>query len=150
MQSAKPTTAQIRQWKEIYAAHRSGMQPDRKTGAKVNAYLQEKYPCEPLNDPAFTETVVYNIMENEHSRRKFPEGTQPDIAAYRIGNVLVGIDLVSGEFHVESENLEQTAQIYDELFMFRRLDEEDLKNYFLTAQYVLLSQKALKDKGDIE
>ncbi len=142
MQTTRPTTAQLRHWKEIYAAHRPGMQPDRKTGAEVSAYLQEQYPCEPLNDPAFTETVTYNIMENEHSRRKLPEGMQPDIAAYHIGGVLVGIDLVSGEFHVESEDTEQIAAIYDDLFLFRGLDAEDLDNYFLTAQYVLLSQKA--------
>ena len=141
MLMTEPTEEQLMQWKQIYAEHRPGMQSNRKTGAEVDAYLRKNYHCQRFDDQDFTEVVVYNIVENEHPRRKLPEGMLPDISSYRIGDVLVGIDLVSGEFHVESTDLEQAERIYDDLFTFRGLDEEDLKNVFLTAQYVMLGKR---------
>ena len=64
----------------------------------------------------------------------------PNIQSYKAGNVLVGIDLCTGEFHVESENIEEVVPIYDDLFAYRGLDEEDLKNIFLVAEYIKLTQ----------
>ena len=49
----------------------------------------------------------------------------------------MGIDLVSGYFHVESPDRKEMERIYDDLFAFRGLDETDLQNYFLVAQYLL-------------
>lgn len=45
--------------------------------------------------------------------------------------MFVGIDLVSGYFYVEG-----SEEIYDDLFAFRGLDERDLDNFFLVAEYV--------------
>ena len=73
-------------------------------------------------------------------------GTLPDIRCYKTGNVLVGIDLNSGEFHMESENIEDIIPIHDDLFVYRGLDAEDIKNYFLVAEYVKLSAKANKNE----
>lgn len=56
-------------------------------------------------------------------------------------NVYIGIDLISGEFYIESEDMEKTALIYNDLFAYRVLDDEDLKNYFLVAQYVSLTKR---------
>lgn len=53
----------------------------------------------------------------------------------------MGIDLTTGEFHVESENIEKVIQIYDDLFAYRGLDAADLKNYFLVAEYIKLKQE---------
>jgi len=41
------------------------------------------------------------------------------------------VELNSGYFLVEGSSL-----LWDELFAFRGLDEEDLKNYYLVAEYV--------------
>ena len=60
---------------------------------------------------------------------------EPVIHCYRIGSVLVGIDLVTGEFHAESEALECVVPIHDDLFVHRGLDAADLKNFFLVAEY---------------
>ena len=59
---------------------------------------------------------------------------------YEKNGVLLGIDLVSGEFFVESRNPEKAAALYDDLFVFRGLDESDLKNDVLVGQYLELKK----------
>lgn len=54
----------------------------------------------------------------------------PNIKSYKTGNALVGIDLSTGEFHIESENIEEVMPLHDDLFVYRGLDEEDLKTSF--------------------
>ena len=54
---------------------------------------------------------MLNILENEFFRNKLPEDTLPNIQSYQTGNVLVAIDLYTGEFHVESEHTEEAALV---------------------------------------
>lgn len=140
MQTVEPTTEMLAEWKRIFEAHHSAMKPNRKTGAEVDQYFRGKYAHQIFNDAAFQEIVALNITDNEFSRDKLPQGVLPNIQSYKTGNALVGIDLCTGEFHVESENIEEVVPIYDDLFTFRGLDEQDLKNYFLVAEYVKLTQ----------
>lgn len=42
---------------------------------------------------------------------------------------------------MESEDIQKIVSIYDDLFVYRGLDEEDLNNYFLVAEYIKLTQK---------
>ena len=79
-------------------------------------------------------------MENESSYAKLQDGTRPDIRCYRTGNALVGIDLVSGAFHVEAVDMAEAIPVYNDLFVFRGLSEDDLKNFVLVAEYVRLTQ----------
>ena len=84
--------------------------------------------------------VSLNITENDRCKSKLPQNTLPNIQSYKTGNVLVGIDLCTGEFHVESENIEEAFQIHDDLFAYRGLDTEDINNFFLVAEYIKLTQ----------
>lgn len=79
-------------------------------------------------------------MENAHPNDKLEDGTRPDIRCYRTGNALVGIDLVSGAFHVEVVDMAEAIPVYNDLFVFRGLSEDDLKNFVLVAEYVRLTQ----------
>ena len=79
-------------------------------------------------------------MENAHPNDKLEDGTHPDIRCYRTGNALVGIDLVSGAFHVEAVDMAEAIPVYNDLFVFRGLSEDDLKNFVLVAEYVRLTQ----------
>ena len=79
-------------------------------------------------------------MENAHPNDKLEDGTRPDIRCYRTGNALVGIDLVSGAFHVEAVDMAEAIPVYNDLFVFRGLSEDDLKNFVLVAEYVRLTQ----------
>lgn len=135
-----PTPELVKDWKRIFETYHSSMLPNRKTGSEVDSYFRSKYPCQAYDNPAFKKVVELNIVENEHSRNKLPNEEKPYIKSYSIDDVLVGIDLVSGEFHVESEDINKTIPIYDDLFVYRGLDEEDSKNYFLVAEYIKLAR----------
>ena len=144
MLTEQPTREMLDEWKRIYNENRDRLRPNRKSGAEVNDYFRRKYHFWEFDSAAFRDVVNFNIMENEPNREKLPEGVAPKITAYRDSRagIVVGIDLITGFFHVEGEDLEKVAQIHDDLFLFRGLDERDLKNCFLVAQYV----QCLKEK----
>ncbi len=114
--------------------------PNRRTGNEVDQYFRKKYSYQIFNNAEFQEIAALNITKNEFFRSKLPKDELPNIQSYQTNNVLVAIDLSSGEFHIESKNAEEAAPIYDDLFVYRGLDEEDLKNFFLVAEYVRLTQ----------
>lgn len=141
MLTTKPTPKMIAEWKQLFETHHAGMHPNRKTGTEVDAYFRGKYPYQIFCNSTFRKVVEANITENEHSRNKLPCGIAPVIKCYSIDDVTIGIDLSSGEFHIESEDISKVIPIYDDLFVYRGLDEDDLHNYFLVAEYIKLTQK---------
>jgi len=141
MLTTAPTSEMIAEWKRIFEEYHSVLTPDRKSGIEVDRYFREKYPYQLFDNSEFRQIAALNITENEYFRRKLPKDTLPDIQSYKTVNVLVAIDLCTGEFHIESENIEDVIPIHDDLFVYRGLDEEDLRNFFLVAEYVKLSRK---------
>ena len=140
MITSEVTPGMLEEWKRIFDLHRSKLSPNRKKGIEVDDYFRNKYTYQRFDSPRFKNVVEHNIVENEHSRRKLPKRMKPDIHTYRVGDVLVGIDTVSVEFCVECEDIEKVIPVYDDLFVYRGLDEDDLKNYVLVAEYVKLAQ----------
>lgn len=135
-------TPEVRvEWKQLFEIHHTDMRPNRKTGFEVDAFFKKKYPYQLFDSEEFYKVVEANIMENTHSREKLPNGDLPNIRSYCVDGVLVGIDLTSGEFYIESEDIEKAIPIYDDLFVYRGLDKADLKNYFLVAEYIKLTEK---------
>ena len=145
MLTTKPSSEMIKEWQRIYNDYREQLFANNKTGEEVNNYFVAKYKPVTFTSERFKNVVLYNIMENSHNKEKLPLGLTPDIATYTTGKILVGIDLVTGFFHIEGEDIKAVAEIYDDLFIYRGLDEKDLDNYFLVAQYVQLKQ-AQKNK----
>ena len=141
MLTTEPSAEMIVHWKQIFEKYHSSLIPNRKTGWELDRYFRQKYTYQLCDHAAFREAALLNIIENDHFRNKLPENTLPDIQSYQTGHVLVAIDLCTGEFHMESENIEEVIPIHDDLFVYRGLDEDDLKNFFLVAEYVTLSQK---------
>lgn len=137
----EPTPEMIQTWMEIFEKYHVLMQPNRKTGVQLDVYFRNKYDYTVLQQKFFTEAVAANILENECFSVKCPEGKSPIVRTYRTGDVLVGIDLVSGYFQVECEEIEKAVPIYDDLFVYRGLDETDLTNFFLVAEYVRLTEE---------
>lgn len=109
----------------------------------MNDYFTDRYSPERYASAEFADVVRYNIVMNEYNREKLPHGAAPRIVTYKVadGPVFVGIDLITGFIHVECEDIQKAAEIYDELFLFRGLDEKDINNYFLTAQYIQCQRK---------
>lgn len=138
MLTTQPTNEMIQEWKRIYEAYHERLKPNRRAGTEVNEYFCDKYSPEAYDDNTFYAIVERNIMDNEPHREKLPNWKLPKIMTYKIksGTIFVGIDLITGFFHVEGEDIGTVAEIYDDLFVFRGLDEKDIKNYFLVAQYI--------------
>ena len=138
MLTTEPTPEMIREWKKLHGEYRGKLKPNRKSGAQVREYFISRYSPERYDSDEFASVVEYNIVMNGPNREKLPQGGKPQIVTYKIGDgqVLVGIDLVTGFIHVESEDIRRAEEIYDELFLFRGLDEKDIDNFFLTAQYI--------------
>ena len=132
------TPEKIAEMKRVYEAYRPLLHPNRKSGAEVDAYFRSNYPYQQLDDYAFQAAAAANIMENKHFCAILQDGTRPDIRCYRTGDVLVGIDFVSGSFHVEAVDMAAVILIHDDLFAFRGLSKDDLKNFVLVAEYVKL------------
>lgn len=141
MLTAQPTEEMISEWKRIYTANRNAMQPNRRSGQEVDAYFRSKYPFEVIASDGLRDAVYQNIMRNDWFREKLPAGEEPEVRTYRTGDVLAGIDLVTGFFQVECEDAEKMAAIYDDLFVYRGLDAKDLENFYLTAEYIRLTEE---------
>lgn len=134
----KPTEEMIEEWKQIYEEYHDRLRPNRKSGEEVDRYFRDKYSAQDFPSPEFKSMIEEQILQNDFIRKKL-YNQEPRVRTYWLNDVLVAIDLTSGEFHVESKNFLKMQEIYDDLFAFRGLDEKDLENFFLVAQYVQLT-----------
>lgn len=153
----QPTKEMQEQWQKIWLEYRDKLQPNRKTGDELLAYLHAAYPLLPCNDAEFLDCITENVTQNAHFREKLPAGTQPEPLGFWVERsgagellyahpdpgfedlerIFVGIDRVTGEFQVEI-----SSRLWDELFLFRGLDARDLEIPFLVAQYVELLRRS--------
>ena len=150
MLTEKPTPELVRQWKETWEEYHERLKPGRKSGEELAAYLRERYPLEPLDDPRAAETVVRNVLDNACFAERLPAGAEPSALTWLVQNegkgtrlyteqeeifrgmeIFVGIEPVTGFFLVEGSGL-----LWDELFAYRGLDAEDLQNPYLVWAYV--------------
>ncbi len=136
MLTTEPTLEMLQEWKCLHEKYRPKLTPNRRSGTQVDAYFREKYPHTPVDSEELHEMIAAEILENPHHAEKLLEDCVPDVRCYLSGDVLVGIDLVTGHIHVECEEIARAEAIYDDLFVHRGLDEKDLENAFLTAEYV--------------
>ncbi len=133
------STEMMKEYKKIHKEYRPTLRPNRKSGREIDEFLHEKYSPKRMESHEFKEMIKAEVLENNYAREKLSDHSKLQIVSYIIeDNIFIGLDLYTGFFHVESEDIEKMQSIYDELFVFRGLDEQDLENYFLVAQYVLL------------
>lgn len=148
----------LTKWKNLTKEFGCTLKPNRKSGKELLTYLQNKYPLEKAPNE-LSDIVVFNIVENKVFSEKLPSGKAPEPQVFFIKNegagkilyerngirkkvfakckrIFVGIDLVTGYFTVEN-----SSSLWDELFIFRGLDEYDLKNFVIVGQYLELSGK---------
>lgn len=140
MLTTEPTEAMIAEWKAVFQKYRSSLSPNRKSGKEVDAYFRENYPYRRTDSPSMREAVTENILCNEVLREKLEDGQSSEVVTYAVGEILVGIDLTTGFFQVECEDIGKGETVYDDLFAFRGLDAQDLENFFLVAEYVKLTK----------
>ena len=146
----EPTEAMIIEWKSTFEKYRAKLFPNRKSGDELIEYLTQKYTVKEVTSDKWYEIVRGNVMDNDHNAKKLPEGKIPNPRVYLIENIgagkslyenqdkvfdntkiVVGIELETAFFMVEGSSL-----LWDELFAYRGLDEADLDNVYLVAEYV--------------
>lgn len=127
------------QWAALYTDYRKTLSANRKSGKELEEYFLCKYEAEEYNDEAFVTECKRSIKFNLNFRKKLPEGKEPEIHAYKVENVLVGIDIIGGNIHIYSEDIGKMLSVYDDLFVYRGLDAEDLENPFTVAEYAKLT-----------
>jgi hypothetical protein len=150
MLRTEATPENLEQWKALWLKWHERLRPNRKSGAELVQLLQKRFPLREIPGKAAALVVRENILRNEvfSSRLKAGESPLPrcflvqnrgaGAALYasrakdeREGEIFIGIDLVTGYFCVEG-----SERLWDECLALRGLDEDDLKNPFLVAQYV--------------
>jgi len=140
MQREAVTSQKIEQWKLIYEKYKDKIRPNRKTGKEIVDYLKSKYELVPFNDNNAKEMVYLNVMQNEVYKNKLPSGVMPNPVTFYYNhngsNILIGIDLSSGFYHIEDDE-----DLWDEICAFQGLDEDDIRNYYLVAEYISCLKK---------
>ena len=125
----------LRFWKELYEKKSKFLKPNRISGSDLNTYFQDKYPAQNYDNEKFKEIVNLNSKEYFHENA----GNINDIIAYTLnGDIFVGIDLKTGFFHIESDDVSKSIPIFDDLFITRGLSEEELQNFVIAGHYLEL------------
>lgn len=147
----RPATPQdLAEWKETQRTYKACIRPGRKSGAELKQYLLAHYPLAENTSVRAHRVLEQNVLQNPPLAARLPSGAKPEPycaivlregtglplyaaqdAMYDGLDIFVGIDLATGYFLVEGSDL-----LWDELFAFRGLDEADLENAYLVAEYV--------------
>jgi len=146
MLTKEPTQDMINGWKKTYNEYINKIRPNKKTGAQVTEYLMQNYPLIELKDSRFEKIVLDNLgfqnktvnmsnfnckvfcIENKGNGKVLYEN-QDEV--FKDISIMVGIELKTAFFYVEGSSF-----LWDDLFAFRGLDDNDLKNYYLVAEYI--------------
>ncbi len=131
MITSEPTNEMLLQWKAIYEQYKNELTPNRISGEELLFYLQSNYNLVEIFDENALNVVTGNILLNDIYKERLPYNVMPNPRCFYIDSFFVGIDLVTGFFTVEG-----SASLFDELTAVRGIDEKDLENFVITAQYV--------------
>lgn len=156
MITQKPTKQDLAEWKAIWEQYRDGIQPNRKSGGELLSYLQNHYVLTEIPDTKALACVSETIKLNPYLAEKLSNGATPiprtfyvensdkgeklysaenrdcsDLWGDELTKIFVGVDLTSGYYTVEGSTF-----LWDELCAFQGVDEKDLQNYVIVAQYI--------------
>lgn len=148
MQEATPEM--INAWRLTFDKYRSKLSPNKKTAYEIIKYLKQKYILTEQTREMLKQIVEDNVILNEYHADKLPAGKVPIAKVFFVedtgagellyerqddvfkGNkIIVGVELETSFFMVEGSSL-----LWDELLAFRGLDEDDLNNFYLVAEYI--------------
>ncbi|EKQ52787.1 MULTISPECIES: hypothetical protein [unclassified Clostridium] len=151
----KATPEMVERWKEVWNDYKDKLRPNRKCGKEVVEYLKNKYFLEELHDDNVKQVVINNILYNKPYADRLSVDVEPSAVTFIVknkdngkflyenqdeifkgNNIFVGVELESGFFCVEGSSL-----LWDELYVFRGLDEKDIQNYFCVGEYISCLKK---------
>ncbi len=158
MITSLPTEAMQDEWKSVFEKYKNIIKPNRISGGELLDYLNDRYVLTPIEDENAKAVVRDNVLMNERFKEKLPVGELPNPQTFFLENkgsgrkfyheksdelwggeitrIFVGIDIASGFYTVEGSTL-----LFDELNAVLGLDERDLQNFVIVAQYVEALEK---------
>ena len=146
----EPTEEMIEEWQEIYNKSKDNLKPNKKDSLEIIKYLKANYTVVEIENTKLEKVVYDNIVLNEHSNQKLC-GKNPIIRLFEVtdkslyekqDNIFKGIKIIVGiELHTSYIFVEGSSYLYDELMAFTGLDDKDITNYFLVAQYIKCKEK---------
>ncbi len=129
------TKEKIDYWKQLWQEKISTLKPNRISGSLLKDYFENKYSPTLYENKDFLDAVKFNLIERHGEKAS----DFSNIICYLVDeDVYVGIDLSTGFFHIESKNIEKCIPIYDDLYVKRGLDKDDLQSFVLVGQYIEL------------
>ncbi len=145
---------ELKKYKKIFENYKGKLRVNRIDGVMLLQYLQAKYVLFEIYEQEALQVVIDSVNWNIVHQEKLPENTSPIPRCFyleKVGNgekfyncrnndevdrIFIGIDMVTGFFTVEGSTL-----LYDELNAIRGVDEKDLQNYVIVAQYIMALEK---------
>ena len=146
----EPTEEMIKEWQDIYNKNKDKLKPNKKDGLEIVEYLKEIHSVIEIENTELEKVVYDNIILNEFSNQKLC-GKNPIIRLFEVtdknlykkqDNVFKGIKIIVGiELNTSYIFVEGSSYLYDELMAFTGLDDKDITNYYLVAQYIKCKEK---------
>lgn len=158
----EPSFDMLSHWKTLGKEYQNKIKPNRKSGGEVLDYVKNKYPLieiKSIHGENIDKMIADEIKSNEYSSWRLPVGKKPEIKAFILENkgsskllydeqdnifkgldIFIAVDLVTGYTHIEG-----SSRLYDEIKAYQGLDEIDIQNNFLVAEYVECCQNMNKE-----
>lgn len=133
MITSEVTTEQLEKWQKLHNFWKGRLTANRIGGTELDKYFREKYK------PVVNDTDNFRMIVYLNSKAYSPDADISDIRTYALENdIYVGINISTGYFHVECEDITRAVPIWDDLLIKRGLSSADINNYVLTGQYLEL------------
>lgn len=154
----EPTEEMLHGWMETWKEYKDKIKPNRRSGEEIIDYIKSKYVLLPVTEfygQNISDEVSNVIKGNDYLYWRLPVGKKTDIKSFIVENkgegkklyeaqddifkgleILISVDLVTGYAHIENSSL-----LADEITAFQGVDEIDITNYFLVAEYVKCRKK---------
>ena len=146
----EPTEEMMKEWQDIYNKNKDSLKPNKKDGLEIIKYLKESHSVIEIENKELENVVYDNIILNEFSNQKLC-GKNPIIRLFEVTDktlykkqekVYKGIKIIVAiELNTSYIFVEGSSYLYDELVAFTGLDDKDITNYFLVAQYIKCKEK---------
>lgn len=146
----EPTEEMIKEWQDIYNKNKNKLKPNKKDGLEIIEYLKGNHSVIEVENTKLEKVVYDNIVLNQFSNQKLC-GKNPIIRLFEVtdknlyekqDSIFKGIKIIVGiELHTSYIFVEGSSYLYDELMAFTGLDDKDITNYFLVAQYIKCKEK---------
>lgn len=150
MLTSEPTEEMIREWKDIFLQYKDKITPNRIIPQKLVDYIAKKYSLLTIVDTKYDEILIHNETSNILYKNKMIRGNKPEPVIFELQNtglgkevyrkqdeifkkskIIIGVDLSTGFFIVEG-----SSYIWNEMLAYRGLDNDELNNFYLVAEYI--------------